>query len=183
MISKEDDCICPECHSGILKHRDVCTRKHKIAGGEKELYIIERCKCDKCGKMHRMLPDTLIPYKQYDAGLIEDVVDEVLTDADPGTDEYPCEGIQKKWKAWISKNITNIDGMLKSVGYNLFELGKEFLQFAGSLLTELRERISPGWLPAVIRLIYNYGKRITPLGRFRIPGGLCTDFCVMSKKE
>ncbi len=67
---------------------------HKIAGGGKECYLIRRLRCssDKCRRLHNELPDCMCPYKHYDAGLIEDVVDGVVSEEDTETEDYPCEG-------------------------------------------------------------------------------------------
>ena len=50
------------------------------------------------------------PYKHYDAGLIEDVVDGVVSGADLETENYPCEGTINHWKWWMKMNEPNIEG-------------------------------------------------------------------------
>ena len=72
---------------------------HKVAGGRKEWYCIRRLKCteDRCGRLHNELPDCMFPYKHYDAGLIEDVVDGVVSEEDSETEDYPCEGTMKQY--------------------------------------------------------------------------------------
>ena len=74
-VNSKEDCRCPCCGSE-LKYRDQRLRVHKVAGGEKEWYLVRRLKCtnDKCRKLHNELPDCICPYKYYDAGLVEDVV-------------------------------------------------------------------------------------------------------------
>lgn len=130
----------------------------------KEWYLINRLKCTnaKCKKLHNELPDCLIPYKHYDAGLVEDVVDDVITEDDLGTENHPCADTMKHWKEWIRLNEANINGQMKSTACRLLDLGIGFLQSTDSLLKGLRERISPGWLPAVTRFLYNSGGRINP---------------------
>ena len=110
-----------------------------MAGGGKEWYLIRRLKCtdDKCKKLHNELPDCMFPYKHYDCGLIEDVVEGVISEEDLETEDYPCEGTIKHWKWWMVKTRE-------------------------SLLEGLKERISPGWLKAAARFIYNAGGRIQP---------------------
>lgn len=162
IISKEDS-ICPDCGSPLCR-RDKRLRIHKKAGGTKEWYQINRLKCTnkECGKLHNELPDCLIPYKHYDAGLIEDVVDEVVTEDDTETENYPCADTMNHWKLWTRLNEKNIEGQMKSTAYRFLDLGSEFLRSTDSLLKELRERISPGWLSVVNRFIYNSGGRINP---------------------
>ena len=83
LINSKEESICPCCGSP-LKYRDSRRRVHKIAGGDKEWYLIRRLKCtgDKCGRLHNELPDCICPYKHYDAGLIEDVADGVVSEED-----------------------------------------------------------------------------------------------------
>ncbi len=132
---------------------------HKKAGGEKEWYRIRRLKCtnDKCGRLHNELPDCLCPYKHYDAGLIEDVLDGVVSEQDRETEDYPCEGTMRHWRWWMQRNRTNMEGQMKSAAHRFLELSDAFLRDRDSLLEELRERISPGWLKAVMRFLYNAG--------------------------
>ncbi len=135
---------------------------HKRPGGEKEWYLIRRLKCsnEKCGRLHNELPDCMCPYKHYDAGLIEDVVDGVVSEQDRETEDYPCEGTMKHWKWWVQRNQANMEGQVKSAAHRFLDLEDAFLRSTDSLLEQLRERISPGWLKAVIRIIYNAGGRL-----------------------
>lgn len=121
-----------------------------------------KCTNDKCGRLHNELPDCMFPYKHYDAGLIEDIVEEVFSAYDPGTDEYPCEGTIKHWKWWMQMNEGNIEGQMRSAAFRFLDFGLSFLKYAGSLLEELKGRITPGWLKAAARFIYNSGGRIEP---------------------
>ena len=65
---------------GRLKKKDWVERIAKKIGGDEEWMLIERRKCtnESCRKTHRLLPDISIPYKQYEAGAIEDVIDGTL---------------------------------------------------------------------------------------------------------
>lgn len=162
IISKED-CVCPDCGSSLCR-RDKRLRIHRKAGGAKEWYQINRLKCtnDDCRKLHNELPDCLSPYKHYDVGLIEDVVEAIVTEDDLETENYPCSDTMNHWKFWLKFNEANINGQMKSTAYRFLDLGAEFLRSTDSLLQELRERISPGWLRAVNRFLYNSGGRINP---------------------
>ena len=160
-VNSKEDCRCPCCGSG-LKYRDQRLRVHKVAGGKKEWYLVRRMKCtnDKCRKLHTELPDCMCPYKHYDAGLIEDVVDGVVSEEDRETEDYPCEGTMKHWRWWARMNAANMEGQMKSAAQRFLELTDAFLWGRDSLLEGLKERISPGWLKAAMRFIYNTGGRI-----------------------
>ena len=106
------------------------------------------------------MPDFLTPYKHYETEAIEDVRDEVITEDDPI--DYPCNITMQRWRGWFEKNKANLDGQIRSAGYRLLDFGAEFLKSTDSLLEELRNRISPGWLSAVVKMIYNSDGRIVP---------------------
>ncbi|WP_305085178.1 MULTISPECIES: DUF6431 domain-containing protein [Bacillota] len=163
LINSKEESICPCCGSP-LKYRDSRRRVHKIAGGDKEWYLIRRLKCtgDKCGRLHNELPDCICPYKHYDAGLIEDVADGVVSEEDTETEDYPCEGTMKHWRWWLHMNEKNMEGQIRAAAHRFLDLDGKFLKSRVSLLEEMKERISPGWLKAVVRAIYNSGGRIEP---------------------
>ena len=156
MIESSETCICPEC-KGLLKYRDRVPRIQKQAGGEKRLYIINRLKCtnESCGKLHRQLTDGMVKFKHYSAETIEDVLDEVISEED-GL-EQPCDNTMKHWKWWFAYNRTQMEGQIRSAGYGVMNHCDEFLKSGFSLLEGIRERISPGWLGTVCRIIYNSG--------------------------
>lgn len=137
---------------------------HKIAGGDKEWYLIRRLKCtgNKCGRLHNELPDCLFPYKHYDAGLIEDVADGVVSEEDTETEDYPCDGTMKHWRWWLLQNAKNMEGQVRLAAHRFLEFDEKFLKSRDSLLEKLRERLPCGWLKAVTRIIYNSGGRIEP---------------------
>lgn len=148
--------------------RDHKKRIHKLAGGEKEWYMIPRMECtnrDCPCRIHSCIPDNMSPYKQYDANLIEDVIDGVISSADRETEDYPCEDTMALWKEWAEKNKINIDGQIRSIGYRLLDFEIDILTSALSIMEEIRQKISPGWLKVVTTVIYNTGGRITPLAR------------------
>ena len=162
-IISEEDTICPVCGSPLCK-RDKRKRIYKEAGGKKKWILINRLKCtnENCKRLHHELPDCVVPYKHYSSELIEDVIDDVRTVNDLEMEDYPCEGTIKHWKWWHLKNETNINGQMRSMLHHLLDLKAEFLKSRESLLKELRERVSPGWLSVVVRVLYNCGGRIEP---------------------
>ena len=137
---------------------------HKVAGGGKERYLIRRLKCSNgiCGRLHNELPDCICPYKHYDAGLIEDVADGVVSEEDRETEDYPCMGTMKHWRWWLQMNEKNMEGQVREAAHRFLDLGGGFLKSRASLLEQMKERISPGWLKAAARVIYNSGGRIEP---------------------
>ena len=101
------------------------------AGGEKVRYKIEvkRCTCEECGRSNRQIPDIWLPYKQYEADLIEDVIDGVITEDDlikEGHD-YPCETTLKRWREWAEKLMVHAEGYIRTTLHRIFELPYSFL--------------------------------------------------------
>ena len=90
-------------------------------------------------ELHNELPDCICPYKHYDAGLIEDVVDGVVSEEDRETEDYPCEGTMKHWRWWARMNAANMEGQMKSAARRFLELTDAFLRATDSLLEGLKE--------------------------------------------
>ena len=96
----------------MLKYRDKVLRCQKQIGGEKRLYMINRMKCTRCGKLHRQQTDKMIIFRQYAAEVIEDVIDEVIYEDDGLMN--PSDGTMKHWRWWFLYNKEQIEGHLRS---------------------------------------------------------------------
>lgn len=59
---------------------------------------VPRYKCIECGKIHRHLPDYILPYKQYESEIIRGVVEGIITSETLGYEDYPCEMTMIRWK-------------------------------------------------------------------------------------
>ena len=145
---------CPKCECE-LEYRDSRPRILRRYGGDKYFLIIRRLKCMGCSCVHTELPDCLAPYKHYEIEVIENVIDEMIT-AENLEEDYPCESTMSRWKNWISKNTSNINGHMKSLGYRVLDLGIELLRATSSIL-ELLQNEGEGWLGIILRVIYNSG--------------------------
>ena len=94
--------------------------------------------------------------------VVADVVEGVISEEDLETEDYPCEGTIKHWKWWMERNRENMEGQIRSAAQRFLDYEEGFLKTRESLLEGLKERISPGWLKAAARFIYNAGGRIQP---------------------
>ena len=132
----------------------------RVLGGE--TYWVDapryRCTSKHPHRYHIGLPECLVHFKHYQAQLIQDAADELLTkeDLDQREIDYPCAKTIERWKEWGERNIQNIDGYLKSIGSQLPGFGIKLLNTAGSLLEKLRDDGKP-WLTIIHRVIYNSG--------------------------
>jgi len=128
----------------------------KHEGGTRTYFLIRRLKCNHCKKLHRELPDCLVPHKHYSAEVISGALEGVLTPQDAETEDYPCEMTLQRWHVWMVLNTDRINGYLKSIGYQLLGFGEELLKSGTSLLHRLRSS-SQRWLETIMRYIYNSG--------------------------
>lgn len=74
-------------------------RHYRDEEGEKIWFRIRRLRCKECGKLHRELPDILLPYKHYRCEIIEETLD--------GKEETPGPDARthhrwRDWFAWVS---------------------------------------------------------------------------------
>lgn len=90
--------FCTICRNS-LSYYDTVKRTVLLAGHEKRRVYIRRLQCENCGKIHRELPSFILPYKRYDARIIQGVVSGAITPETEGYEEYPCEETMKLWIA------------------------------------------------------------------------------------
>lgn len=91
-----DKTICPKC-GGKLKHYDTVKRIIRTKGGRTAWTKIRRAYCVRCGAVHRKLPDTLLPFKQYEAEVILGVLEGWITCETLGFEDFPCEMTMLRW--------------------------------------------------------------------------------------
>jgi hypothetical protein len=89
---------CPDC-GGNLRHYNKTKRKIKTKGGESFVVEIHRYRCPQCGKIHRAIPDDILPHKHYESEIIFGVLEDLITADTLGYEDYPCEMTMKRWKA------------------------------------------------------------------------------------
>ena len=122
--------------------------------------LIERRQCTnkECRKTHRLLPGyKVFPYKHYDAGLIEEVVEGTADEESLLETQYPSESTLERWREWADKLIRNAEGQLRSMAYRVYDLSYEFLKSERSLLEELKKRIDERWMTTVVRIYIDTG--------------------------
>lgn len=103
MIKSETD-SCPKC-GGELKYYDSVIRIQKFPEGKIRKKLLSRMKCRNCGSLHRVIPEDILPYKQYARSVVESN-EEYL--------DYPSESSIYRWHA---KNTCNIMRNTKEANY------------------------------------------------------------------
>ena len=96
---------CPDCGKP-LAYRDTVRRVSRSKGRSTKRLYIRRLRCTGCGGLHRELPDSIFPFKQYDAETIRGVIEERITQDTLGYENYPCEATMRMWLA------QNLQGLL-----------------------------------------------------------------------
>lgn len=150
--------ICPECQCS-LRHRDWRPRICKREGGEKSWIKVERGKCPSCGRLHTILPDKLVPYKQYEADVISGVLDGAVTPDDIDSEDYPCAETMRRWILWFALNLERIEGYLRNAILLRILYGYAAPDAPGNLLQSLR-KTNDRWLETALRIITNTGGRL-----------------------
>lgn len=104
MIIKNES-SCPEC-GGELKYYDKVPSIVRTKGRCTKWFIIRRLRCNKCGMLHRELPEYVYPYKQYESELIAGVLDGTITSDTLGYEDYPCQATMLNWMSQRPKYLT-----------------------------------------------------------------------------
>lgn len=91
--SKESRCTC----GGELRRYDSVNRIVKGKYGICTSVKICRMQCRTCGSVRRVLPDDILPFKQYSAEIILGVLERLITSDTLGFEEYPCEATMERW--------------------------------------------------------------------------------------
>jgi hypothetical protein len=133
-VLAEEALNCPVCDSSELIKKGWRSRKLITFIGSLLLFLIQRVRCKDCGKMHHVLPDTIIPYKRYDAETIEAVIKGNPEQALCGLEEQDIYRI----KIWWGNMVRYI------------------LKKSAVVLTKKEIHISPeSKLPAIVRALAN----------------------------
>jgi len=94
---REGEKQCPVC-GGYLRKYDKVKRLVRTKNRETREILVQRWQCKNCNKLHRELPDYIIPYMRYEAELIQGVIEGIITPDILGYEDYPCELTMRTWK-------------------------------------------------------------------------------------
>ena len=112
-------------------------------------FRIRRLKCKNCGKLHRELPDILLPYKHYRCEIIEETLDG--KEESPGPDARTFQR-WRDWFAWVSMLLERILAAIRVEREGLLGL----LDTPEPLLEGSRRR-GGGWLASSMLSSINAG--------------------------
>lgn len=115
IILSREERVCPNC-GGELRVKGSVPRKRRDRYSKKTTYMIRRLRCKTCKRIHRELPDFLLPYKRYDEETIESVIDKKVDDctASPST-------IQR-WRSWYKRSRLTLKSLVLLVQKKIINL-------------------------------------------------------------
>jgi len=93
----KEEHICSMCGKP-LKYYDSVPRIVRSRARKTKWILIQRFRCDCCRCIHRDLPEYIYPYKQYDAEIIQGVLEGLITCETFGFEDYPCEMTMIRWR-------------------------------------------------------------------------------------
>lgn len=78
----------------------------------------------------------------------------------------------ERWKQWLAHNYLFIEGFLRMIGFDVLELGENFLKSAENMLEYIRKYFpakNGSWLGFVNRVVYNSGASLDPFPKAHAP--------------
>ena len=101
---------CRDC-GGRLCYYDQVDRR--VLGKRRVVthVMIPRYRCNSCGRIHRILPDYILPFKHYEREIVVGVVEGLIDCTTLGFEDYPCEMTMKRWidhRCCLESNTTYI---------------------------------------------------------------------------
>lgn len=91
-----NESVCPKC-GGELKYYDQVQRVVRTKARKTDWVGIRRLRCTSCRALHRELPEDIFPYKQYEAEVIQGVIEGLITFETLGFEDYSCEMTMIRW--------------------------------------------------------------------------------------
>lgn len=150
--------------NGRLRVRDTVVRFVRISSSEKYGITIRRLRCEVCGKIHRELPDFLMPHKHYPAECIESEIERMkqnkrVRSCDDRVCAYPELSTCMRWRQNFEKRQA---AMKRALAVISIEEGRMLSKHEESLLQYYnlfmkRRKTGTGWLAECVRTAVNAG--------------------------
>lgn len=151
------ECVCPSCGAPLCCH-DHRERHVLLKSGIHVTLLVPRCRCLQCRRLHTLLPDFVVPYKHYEASVIQGVVDGKDLSACPAEDST-----LRRWQSEFRRMAPYAETLLRKVQDAAYPL------FGASLLAFLRQKFPRRWMRSVLPLLSAHG--FFPATRFACCAG------------
>ena len=138
-VVSEESVPCP-CCVGELRCIGSRLRGYLDEFGVKEILSIRRLRCLTCRKIHHELPDRLVPYKRYEAKVLERVRSE-------GPEAVPEIDIStvNRWRQWFAWFTRYADQCKDALSF----------RFGLTNVMSFGKPIAPDWLRKAVRMVAN----------------------------
>lgn len=143
--------------------RDAVKRMIRISSAEKYGVRIRRLLCEECGKIHRELPDFLLPHKHYPADCIEAEIDRsrrsrIAEECGHAICAYPELSTCMRWKRELGQKQEILSRMrrLDCMHVECSEF-KQVECALGNTLPMKQIKTGVGWLAESVRIAVNAG--------------------------
>ncbi|MCL1855804.1 MAG: DUF6431 domain-containing protein [Clostridia bacterium] len=127
--------ICPLCGGPLTVH--CCYRRHiRDGNGSRHDGWIAQGKCETCKKYPSLIPEFIMPYKHFEAAVIEAAIWEVEEKGDLGLSSCPAdESTIRRWIHQFGERGAQAVGWLLSILYAVYDerIGALELQNKGLL--------------------------------------------------
>ena len=152
-IRATEESVCPFCSDELI-YRDSKLRRLIDLIGETRCFLLRRLRCQGCKKLHTELPDIIQPYKHYESGVIQSVID---GSADASTCSADNSTI-RRWKTEFEKAEPDIAQRLGAVYGNMTD---EITPIGATCqILEVIKIKCERWLAFVMVLLINSGHRL-----------------------
>ena len=155
--SEEEFALCPNCGNRLLYHcRVIRTLTDKESN--KSHYSIRVLKCDNKAcptTYHRELPNTIVPYKRFDAESIEEAISLERSDIAVSADESTIW----RWRKWFKVSAVYIMMALVSVAATV-DVETSSLINSNNNIEQIKEIVGQkvNWLKETVRILVNSSK-------------------------
>lgn len=85
-----------------MSYYDTVRRVVRHKGGIKTKIYVPRYQCKTCHIIRRELPENVYPFKQYEAEIIDGVLEGFISSDAIGFEDYPSEMTMKRWRTQLS---------------------------------------------------------------------------------
>lgn len=165
--------------------RDSVERFIRISSAEKYGVVIRRLICVECGKIHRELPDFLLPHKHYPADCIEAEIDQgrqagITDECENVICAYPELSTCMRWRREFKQKQEILIRMQRIVCLYAEHIGFNHVACTvGNTLPMKWRKTDVGWLAESVRIAVNAG--LSFCTEFAFSVGSVTDMMKMMK--
>jgi len=114
------DALCPRCH-GPFKFHGTYSRHFLDEKGDRHDGWVAQCCCDTCNEYPSLIPDFIMPYKHYEAAVIESAILEVEENGSLGLNSCPADdSTVRRWVNQFQERGARAVGWLLGIIYTLY---------------------------------------------------------------